>query len=202
MITVVPHRGADTPPSVTFDAAQTGSGGTLSGGNLTASQTSGTFSTRATLSYSTAKVYWECLSVTQGGAGDSNCVIALCQGTHDKTTGMGTDTVSIGYYNSGKLYVNNANVFTAAAFSASNVIRAAWDGTAKLLWISVAGGNWNNSGAANPATGAGGFDLSALTAPLFAGASYASLSGGSCTVNFGHTAFTYTLPAGFSPYGS
>jgi hypothetical protein len=61
----------------------------------------------------------------------------------------------------------------------------------KMIWFRIDAGNWNYSGAADPATGAGGFDISAITLdPLpTAPVTVTSATGSTVTANFGQTAF-------------
>lgn len=201
--------GTPSAPLVTWDPAHTNSALTLSGGNLTITETGGNDAGAvATLGQSSGLWYWEVLSVAQSGAGDSNSVVALGDTTYRATGGTGPDSPgktihALGYYNSGKIYYNGGVIATYDAFVIGNVVRVAWNATTQRLWIAVAGGNWNASGAANPATGVGGLDVSAyLSGTLYPGAGYALISAGSCTANFGHTAFTYSVPVGFMAYGS
>ena len=71
-----------------------------------------------------------------------------------------------------------------------------------MIWFRLgAAGNWNTSGTANPATGVGGLDL----APTGFGTAfdvypfvYLNTSGNAITANFGGTAFTGTVPSGFT----
>lgn len=203
--------GASTPggPVVTWDPAHTNTSLTLSNANLTITET-GAFNagTVATQGQSVGLRYWEVLSVAQSGAGDSNCVVALGDTTYRATGGAGpgspgVTTHSLGMYNSGQVYNNSGIVATYDAFVPGNVVRVAWNATSQRLWIAVAGGNWNASAPANPTTGVGGLDISAyLSGTLYPAAGYAAVSAGSSTVNFGHTGFTYTVPAGYVAYGS
>ncbi len=70
---------------------------------------------------------------------------------------------------------------------------------AGLGWSRNSGGNWNNDGSADPATGAGGLDISAR----FPGAGaypfcMVTAPAENCIFNFGATAFTGTPPSGFT----
>ncbi|HEY2417508.1 MAG TPA: hypothetical protein VGH84_06275 [Steroidobacteraceae bacterium] len=75
------------------------------------------------------------------------------------------------------------------------------DLTNALYWGRSVGGNWNNNVANNPATGVGGISFSYLTGPffVFAGAA-AGTAGEQSTLNFGGSAFTYAIPAGFQAW--
>ena len=62
----------------------------------------------------------------------------------------------------------------------------------------VARFDWNNSGTANPATGVGGIS-SGVAGPYYASASSSSAST-SYTANFGASAFSFTMPSGFTSW--
>jgi hypothetical protein len=81
-----------------------------------------------------------------------------------------------------------------------DVIGIAVDFAAALIWFRVApSGNWNGSGTANPATGVGGFSISAIAGgALYPNFSTTSTAGEIITGNFGATGFTGTVPSGFS----
>jgi len=66
-----------------------------------------------------------------------------------------------------------------------------------LAWVSVSGGPWNGDASANPETGAGGVDLTAVGVnALFP---IISISGGGRqTANFGNAPFAYTVPTGYT----
>jgi len=89
---------------------------------------------------------------------------------------------------------NNEAIFTMAV-----------DLDAELIWVSVSGGDWNNSGAADPATGTGGWDYSGASfGPLFPYAGGDENTGptyDSWLLNTGQTAFAKTIPSGFSAWG-
>lgn len=75
----------------------------------------------------------------------------------------------------------------------------AFDPINMLLWIRVAGGNWNNSGTADPATGVGGLAVPATFTP-FGGmdpAFSAAAAGAAATFVFAAANFAGVLPTGF-----
>ena len=66
-----------------------------------------------------------------------------------------------------------------------------------LAWASVNGGPWNGDAAANPATGAGGVDLTACEPnALFPMVHTSAIA--TTTFNFGNAAFAYAVPSGFT----
>jgi hypothetical protein len=106
-------------------------------------------------------------------------------------------------YYSGTIYLNNSSTGTiSGGFTAGDVVSLAWDSAAELGWFRVNAGNWNNSGAANPATGVGGKNLAAV----FTGTNYAlwcflsSTTGSAVTVRTRVADLTQTVPSGFLPW--
>jgi hypothetical protein len=100
---------------------------------------------------------------------------------------------------------SNLGSYTYTLVSGSWVALAI-DLTAKLFWaynLARADG-WNDSGTANPATGAGGYSFSGATNyPWFPGTCWNSNnSGENILANFGATAFQGVVPSGFSPVQS
>ena len=126
----------------------------------------------------------------------------------------GTETVSIGlqdatvalngtkFFSYGPLtsYVSinaGSNLGGATGAVPGDVVSLAWDTVAKRGWFRVNNGNWFNNG--NPATGAGGYDLSAITAnphALF----YYLAAAGSVTLRTEKDEFTQTTPSGFKSW--
>jgi hypothetical protein len=105
-------------------------------------------------------------------------------------------------------FTSSPNVVTVATiqtWAATNNLCIAADLDALLIWFRTNGGNWNNSGANDPATGVGGIDLSwALS-----GASNRLLWPG---MNAGNTGaqvmrllaadFAQSVPSGYSAWGA
>jgi hypothetical protein len=113
-------------------------------------------------------------------------------------TGGTTTNAAVVIRLNGPIQINNsASGSQIGTINPGNVIGVAVDFTAHLIWFRIApSGNWNGSGTANPATGAGGLNISALSGalfPLFTGG-----SGDVCTANFGASAFSGTVPSGFN----
>jgi hypothetical protein len=100
---------------------------------------------------------------------------------------------------------NNAIVgAVSVTLATGQVVSIAVDLVNLTFWARINGGNWNNSGAANPATNTGGISLSGAgfsgqsAYPFFA----SFLSGSAVVANFGATAFAYPVPSGFSSWDS
>lgn len=168
---------------------------TLSNGNLTATTDQG-FSlacTRSIASHSTGK-YFASFTVNDVTGASA---LGIANGTKSLTGAPGGDLNSCGcLVENGNVSVNSGGIGTAAAMSNNDIIDMAVDLSAELIWFRVNGGNWNNSGAANPATGAGGFDFSGANA----GPWYAICEGNfnrAWIANFGATSYTHAAPSGF-----
>ena len=171
---------------------------TLSGGNLIATHAvtgSGQAAVRSIASTSTAKRYWELtLSVV---AVPSIMTQGFGNASSSLTTYFGDTANSVGWIGDGQVLLNNANIGPVATFADNDILSFAVDFNAKLAWFRVGAGNWNNSGAANPATGTGGLDISAIAAgPYHAGVG-TRVDSDSVTANFGATAYANAAPSGF-----
>ena len=108
----------------------------------------------------------------------------------------GANAKSFGLYGNGSGGINATFPAWGVPFATGNIVSMAVDLTAKLVWFRVNGGNWNAGGTADPATGVGGFDISAYTGTVH----YFIVSGNNTvksTVNFGATAYAYAVPSGF-----
>lgn len=167
---------------------------TLSNGNLTATTTSAQGGVRGVAALSSGKNYCEYTIKTI----ISN---ALAVGFALASTNLATSgLVGAAIMNRlGAIFVNNVNSGVGLGTRAANdIIGIAVDISGKLIWFRVApAGNWNASGTANPATGAGGISLTALSGALYP----VFLSGGigdAVTANFGATAFSGAVPSGFT----
>lgn len=170
---------------------------TLSNGNLTATNPTGpNGGVRSIASITSGKYYWE---VTVGtwsnastGAGFGLASVALAN-LYNAPPGC------FMIYKNGNIFNNGSQLAGLGAFVSGGSICFALDLTNKLAWArNGAAGNWNGSGTANPATGAGGVDISAwATAAIFAMGAGAGF-GDVWTANFGASAFVGAVPSGFS----
>jgi hypothetical protein len=175
---------------------------TLSNGNLTATPT-GIGGVRSILSVTTGKYYFELTFVassSQNVLGVANASAVLAGGSNVANTGSGGAVV----VSAGSMLINGASQGSLGAFAAGVACGIALDMGGHLIWFrnATTAGNWNASGTANPATGAGGFSLNTLTGgatTLYALSSVAALAGSTAiTANFGDTAFVGAVPAGFA----
>lgn len=167
----------------------------LSAGNaMLTSSGAGWNNIRALSGYSTGKYYFETW-ITKSSAGvvsvgAANLSAALT------TANIGSTNNSVAYVDSGGVFVNNASIGTAAASATKQTLGVAIDFGAKLIWVRVDGGNWNNSVTANPVLGLEGFNFSAVSGPYYPAASINGTSGTSFT-NFGLWSYRNTAPVGF-----
>lgn len=182
--------------NTTWSASDKTGGVTLSGSNLIATSSASGNGVRAADKQTANKYYWETVLTTAGiayGVGAAN-------GTATLSSVYTTPTGAAVVYASGSIWINNTNTGTSLGSLAAGgvVVCHALDVTGALYWArSGAAGNWNNSGTANPATGAGGLNVSSLGGsglyPLAAFGVAATL-----TARFGDSAFTGTVPSGFT----
>jgi hypothetical protein len=172
---------------------------TLSGGNLVATSSAGTGACAFSVaSQSTGKYYMEwTLTTKTGGAGTAGVGLANSSFPVDSGLFLGQNSDGIGCFDDGTIYLNGVSSGgVGATFTSGDVVCMAIDATGDLGWWRKNGGNWNNNGAANPATGANGINIAAITGALFVATELESnLS--VCTANFGATAYAQTPPSGF-----
>lgn len=197
-----PVAGGGGGGGLTFSLSDKTGGLNLSGGNLTASATSGTFEgARTTAGKSTGLCYYE--FTVQSLTSVSWFVGYSAAGSTLLIPGLVDSNAGFSWSSDGR-YFADGNDFGTAAFggagfvpSTSSVNAVALNRSAKHVWFRVNGGNWNNSGTANPATDTGGLSYVAAGV-LFPHVSTSQTSGTTATFNFGATAFNGSVPAGFS----
>lgn len=115
---------------------------------------------RANKVRATGKWYFEVSMVTVVGG---NTGAGLANALADAATLAGGDAGE-GFiqFRSGNVYYNGASQFTNGNMGAGGLLQVAYDADAHLAWVRFQSGNWNGSGTANPGTGAGGVDVSAI----------------------------------------
>lgn len=186
----------------TWDSSKKSANITLSGGNLTATNSDAINynSVGSIASFTTgAKRYWE---ITIGGAFTSGANgFGFGNASFTWTPASGTiylgHSNSAGFWNDG-VYIGTSLVLSwSSGFTSSSVIGIAVDFNNTRAWWRVGAGNWNNSGTANPATNTGGVDISSVTGALFAGWTSYGVSD-VVTANFGGSAFANAAPSGFT----
>jgi hypothetical protein len=106
----------------------------------------------------------------------------------------GTNGTTRWFWTGTTLFSNSANQTMPVNVSTTDGgFEIAFDLDADLIWMRAAGGQWNNSGAADPATGAGGMSISGVAASeIFVIALLPNVNPSSATLG------TATPPAGFT----
>lgn len=165
----------------------------LSNGNLTVTNNTGsTANVKSIFSSATNKYYFEgAFASSSGRIGFGN------SSSTQLTIGGASNANSIGYVpGSGQVLQAGSIKGTADTSTTGQNIGVAIDIDNSLVWIRIQGGDWNAAGgSADPATGLGGFSFTSLGA-IFAIGQVNNIDE-AFTANFGATAFTYTVPAGF-----
>lgn len=167
---------------------------TLSNTNLTASVVGSGGGVRGIAGLSAGKYYWECV-YTNINTNTISCGISLSSGNLT-TPAAGTAFIQ---RSTGGITINGSSTGSALGIiGIAAVVGIAVDFTAQLIWFRIApAGNWNGSGTANPATGTGGLSISTISS----GALYPYMCGATSdvlTANFGSSAFSGTVPSGFT----
>jgi SPRY domain len=173
----------------------------LSNGNLTATPSGASVTSVRGFVPQASKFYFEvtCSTNVTGGSGI---------GIASSTANLGmiwTNCLQAAFVSpsstTGNIFVNSTTaVANLGGFAVNDIVCVAADLTNKRIWFRKNGGNWNNSGTANPATNVGGIDISVVFAsvPAYPLATFAASVVLSRTANFGASAFAQTIPSGFS----
>jgi hypothetical protein len=190
--------------NTTFNPADKNVGITLSGSNLIATNNNNALSgVRAVDFHATGKYYWEITFTTptyvHTGAGFTSATNPLNVTLLSSTIG----TPILGVEQSGAVLGGVASGPALGAVTAGTAVCFAVDCGVALLWVRRgAAGSWNASGTADPATGIGGFSFSTLAlgrgVPLYPWCLVGNTND-RLTANFGDSAFTGVVPAGFTP---
>jgi hypothetical protein len=188
-----------TLATTTWNPSDKSANVSLSNGDLTAQGTNGSDGgVRSTTSHASGKYYFEVTWSSATGGVDAGCGIATSAAVLASmgSTGLGVAVM----YQSGTIYVNGSNTGIAIATPTLPVCIAV-DLANSRIWFRVGGGNWNNSGSADPATNVGGINIAAL---FPSNAAYAAVttqnSTNTYTANFGASAFSQPIPSGFTAW--
>lgn len=187
---------------VTFSPALSGSAATLSNGNLSATF-SGLGSAISTSMKSAGKWYVEGVYNVVGGIsigfGDSSI-------TGSESTGNTSNSVGLSGGDGG-MYLNSVKIGQwCSSCSNGNLVGIAIDIPNKLVWgINISRSeHWNGNVSNDPASGTGGISISGLTStsPLsICAGTWSGGQTGELTMNFGASAFTGSVPSGFTKWG-
>src|SRR5262245_33583065 len=200
-----------SPAVTTWNPADVTASILLSNGNLTADvSVAGNQSVRCTTGQSTGKFYFEifCNHVryNQGQSiGIATLTAPLSTFMQGSTPGSGTAAFCVLRSTGLNVYVNGFQQFAFASQpNNSDMVCVAVDMTNKRLWFRINNGNWNDNASYDPATNVGGQDISSVFSsgvsayPYLYGNSTFGTGDMVMTANFGATAFSYTVPSGFT----
>lgn len=177
----------------------------LTGSNLIATTATGTnVSGRAALGQLSGKFYWEVTPTIINGF--NNTAVGVANGTTPiNSFATGAFPPYAGgcvLDRSGDLCSNNTLITGGGgAISVGVAAGIALDMVNLRCWIRASpGGTWNGDPGANPVTNVNGVNISAYINSSAAGFPVYSLgeAGNSLTANFGDTAFSGTVPSGFT----
>ncbi len=146
----------------------------LTGGNLSVVDvpSAGNNFVRSVASFAAGKLYYEVSVVSS-----SNITIGMCNATFDGSSlhlGGGHDSVG---WSGTNVTLNFSRIVDGTPNLTSGIVAGvAIDFDNKLIWVTSDGSTWNLGGTANPATGVGGADFSAIDA----GPYFAAYSGSNC----------------------
>ena len=172
-----------------YDLTATASGNTLNGYTAT-----GTYPISPTdrVMFSITQNVW---------AGNDRMAVGLCNYNANISYYPGGDTNSIGYFDDGVVYYNDAPVVTSLPTFPDNgqIIDLAVDRSVDIMWVRVDGGYWNGNVSADPATNLGGIEImqGTTTDPnlyLMVNVGY-DTGLGSMSIN---TSNAYPIPSGFT----
>lgn len=179
-----------------WDTATKPSTITLSNGNLTAAG-GGTSPRPQVIGHAGATSGKKFFSIVSTGTPTVNQGVGVAASGFVPGTDGESGTKAANLAGDGNTYGNNSTLSTGiGAWVLNDVIDVAVDIGAKLLWVRKNGGDWNNSGTANPATGVGGSNISYLSGTFYP--LDIPWPNTTHTANFGATAYTYAAPSGFS----
>lgn len=180
-----------------FDAASL-SNATLSNSNLTATRSNTSAGGAKSLTYkSSGKFYFE---VTVGAShANTDFIGAMASSVGYSDVINGTAGNYSGYWHDGRLISSGSTPANIGTSASGDVVSLAYDLDNLKYWVRLNGGNWNNSGTADPATNTGGFTTFASMAPSIGFSTIGSpTTGDNFTANFGAAVFTYSVPSGFT----
>ncbi len=182
--------------TTTWNPADAG-GNTLSNGNLTVTENGGggvVDGVRSIASASSGKKYWE---VHVDSISTTNPEFGIAISSANLSSFMGATAGSIGWLADNRVFLGGSQVATLATWATGNTLSGAVDFGNNRIWFRVNGGNWNNDGAADPATNTNGIDISSMTAGAKFPAVQTFSTADAFTANFGGSAYTQSVPSGF-----
>jgi hypothetical protein len=187
--------------NTTWNPSDKSASATLTGGNLiVTSAAGGTQSVRAIDKQITGKFYWECTYTTaiSGTTAAGGMALGAVFGGSIGTTGGPIG--SFGLARAGTVFVDGVSAQTGfGTITSGTVVCIAFDCATRAVWFRLgAAGLWNLSASANPATGVGGIATSLGGGVAVCPAASLTALNDQITANFGGSAFTGAVPAGFT----
>jgi len=200
------HNWDPVVPTVTFNPERTGNHLVLSDDKLTVTALSGMTGYPASVQNRAInpgeKVMFSVTIDIWAPVADTTSV-GVVNTVYDADSGyIGYDYNGLGLWDDGLVYVNNNSTSGYPVFGYNGaVVDVAVDRDNNLIWFRVAGGDWNNDSAADPAAGTGGIDISEILGILYPAVSpyYASGTGSRISIN---TTAQYAAPTGFTFIGA
>jgi hypothetical protein len=190
-------------PTTTWNSADKGNRVLLSNGDLTTTFDAGAAgygNVRSVASASSGKKYWE-LSADVIASPGNTIVEGIANATAQLTGGgayLGNDTNSIGWAGDGVVYISAGALANIQGWAQGDTLCFAADFDNSTIWFRTNGGNWNNSGTANPATNTGGISIAGMAAGPYFAAWSGTTTNDQHTANFGATSYAQAKPSGFS----
>ena len=202
MLLLNSSRFGGAPPATpaTWNPADKAAGITLSGGDLIATGGTNIQLARATRSLPTGKAYWEVTVFTNSTGASVISGAGIVDGAVATSVQIGGAGANLGMYaNTQTLYYNNAVVLDFANIASNtHIYQFAHDSATGEVWVGRVGTGWFNSG--DPAAGTG--EVYTLGAGTWYPGCTPNGASRTCTANFGASAFSGSVPSGFTAYDS
>jgi hypothetical protein len=110
----------------------------------------------------------------------------------------GTNGTQTAYWSGSSAFYNGGSSAMGTSIGAGDVINVAMDLDNNRLWFRKNGaGNWNNSGAANPATNTGGFTPGTLSGGIYPIVGLSNNTAAAATARFSSGSWSGSAPSGF-----
>jgi len=196
------HNGAAAASNlrVIWDSATMTAGAfTLTNSNLTAERTTADSGAGRMIVSSRrhSAGAWYCeITVNNIGDGGADFGIGVSQ-TGSPNEIPGANSVTWGYRPNGNKYFNGGNAAYGDTYTTNDVIMVAFNANTGKIWFGK-NGTWQASGDPGAGSNEAYSGLSGSLGAAFGGR-YSGGAQAKVTANFGASAFSYTVPSGFSP---
>lgn len=170
---------------------------TLASNNLTWTATA-SGGVRAVDPQTTGKFYFE-VAWSHATSADSGCGLAKSTATFNGLISNASNGV-ITYHGFGIFNNGTSTGVNPGAINSGSTVGIAVDLGGSLIWFTLDGTHWNSTSSAtnNPATGVGGVSISGITGGNLYPVVINNAAVEAGTTNFGASAFTYSVPSGFT----